>query len=88
MVLKVWCCPRSEDLAQTLSCLCDRLYHDAEQCIDRLSYLDQGNNTYGSNTYSLSCGAFPCHEFPVPTGREVYFSFCMNQKKGTCERLF
>jgi hypothetical protein len=29
-VLKVGCCPRSEDLAQTLSWPRDRLYHDAE----------------------------------------------------------
>ena len=40
MVLKVWCCRRSEDLAQILSWPRDRLYHDAEHCIDRLSYLD------------------------------------------------
>ena len=30
MVLKVWCCRRSEDLAQILSWPRDRLYHDAE----------------------------------------------------------
>jgi hypothetical protein len=40
MVLKVWSCRRSEDLAQILSWLRDRLNHDAEPCIDRLSYVD------------------------------------------------